>query len=132
MNHIILIGHTGKDPEKRESANLTIVTCSLATNDGTKDKPKTNWHNLVVFGKTADIFLSYVRKGSKVCVTGRIDYETYQDKEGVTKYATKVIVDRLELLDNKDGETRQPSQAKPVSESYEFSDNGQDNSDLPF
>jgi len=96
MNKVILIGHTGKDPESRQSKEgKTIVSFSLATSEG---KDKTEWHNIVAFDKTADLIAKYVKKGSHVAIDGRIQTRAWDDKEGNKRYTTEIICDRIEFL----------------------------------
>ena len=89
MNQVNLIGHLGSDPEENNGA----VRFSIATNDGTKEKPKTNWHNIVAFGKTGEILKQYLKKGSQIGITGRINYNTHEDKKH-----TSIIVDKFSFV----------------------------------
>lgn len=96
MNQVTLIGTLGKDPEMKGA----VCKFSIATNDGTKDKPKTNWHNIAVFGAQADVAIKYLSKGKKVAITGRIDYNEHEGK-----VYTSILCNSLELLSPKDGNT---------------------------
>lgn len=114
----ILLGNLGKDPEVREFDGGKVVSFTLATTErgytkqnGTQVPEHTDWHNCVCFGKTADFVASYVRKGSKVFVEGKIRYRSYQDQNGATKWVTEIIVDRLDNLTPKsDNQGYQQSQ----------------------
>lgn len=106
INKVLLIGHTGQDPEVRYTANGTaIATVSLATSEYYKDKntgervEKTEWHNLVAFGKVGEIMGEYVRKGSKLYVEGGLNTQSYE-KDGIKRYTTKIVVRVLNLLDS--------------------------------
>ena len=105
MNKVILIGNLGKDPEIKTSAGgVKFCNVSIATQDGDKDEnggKKATWHDLVVFGKTIDIFEKYTKKGSKVAVEGRIKYQEYTKKDGSKAKATSITVFSVELLDSK-------------------------------
>lgn len=89
MNQVNLIGRLGGDPEEKNG----VVKFSIATNDGTNDKPKTNWHNIVAFGKTGEILSKYLNKGSQIGITGRLDYNKFEDKN-----YTSVIVERFTFV----------------------------------
>ena len=106
-NKVTLIGYTGKEVEMMTFDNGTLKSnASLATNDhytnakGEKVE-ETQWHNLVAFGKTAEIFQKYVQKGREIAVEGKITYRSYDDKDGVKKYITEIRVDELVLLGGK-------------------------------
>lgn len=102
-NKVTLIGHTGKEVEIVNFENGKIAKVTLATNDyytnslGEKVE-ETQWHNLVVNGKLADIMEKYVQKGKEIAVEGKIVYRTYDDKDGVKRYITEIRVDELVLL----------------------------------
>lgn len=89
MNQVSLIGRLGGDPETKNG----VVKFSIATNDGTNDKPKTNWHNIVAFGKTGEILAKHLNKGSQIGITGRLDYNKFEDKT-----YTSVIVERFTFV----------------------------------
>lgn len=139
MNKVILIGNVGKDPEVSTvtSDNIKVARFSLATQDG---KEKTSWHNIVCWRDTADTAQNYVRKGGKVAVEGMIQYREWTGSDGVKKYATDIMCNRLELLSPKADDTA-PSkelmdavkeatpQSKPVQQPLPVSDN---DDDLPF
>lgn len=100
MNKAILIGRVGKELTKRVTpAGKTVASFSLATNNG-KDKPAT-WHNVVVWDKTAEVCLEYLKKGHQVGIEGRIDNRSYDDKDGNKRYISEVIADRVHFLQSK-------------------------------
>jgi len=102
LNKVMLIGNIGKDVEgKALNTGTYIANTSLATTSTYKGEKQTEWHNLVFFGKTAEIASQYVRKGSKIYVEGRIQTRSWDDKEGVKQYRTEVIANNLVLLDPK-------------------------------
>ena len=76
MNNVNLVGRLGNDPETKNG----VCKFSIATNDGTKEKQKTNWHNIVAFGKTGEVLQTYLIKGSQIAISGRIDYNKHEDK----------------------------------------------------
>ena len=107
INRVTLIGNLGKDPELRyTSSGVAVATFSLATNESWKDQDgnvqdKTQWHNIVAWKKLAEICGEYLKKGSKVYLEGRLQYRTYDDKNGVKKYFTEIVVDEMLMLDSR-------------------------------
>lgn len=119
MNKIVLVGHLGKDPEMRSTQSGTNVTSfSLATNDGYGDNKKTNWHNIVVFGKTAESVATYLSKGSLAAVVGSVQYRSWEKKDGSGKaYATEVLADSVEFLDgNKSNSNSNDSSSEEITD----------------
>ena len=106
-NKVQLIGNLGKSPDvKSTEAGKKLVRFSVATNEtytntkGEKVK-ETQWHNLVAWGKVADIAEKYLDKGSEVAIEGKLISKDYLDKEGVKKYVTEIQVNELLLLGSK-------------------------------
>lgn len=107
-NSVRLIGHTGKEVEVINFENGSLkASVTLATNDhytnakGEKVE-ETQWHNLVAFGKTAELFQMYVSKGKEIGIEGKLTYRSYDDKDGVKKYITEIRVEEILLLGSKD------------------------------
>ncbi len=105
VNKVLLLGNVGKDPEVRASqGGMTIASFTLATADRQKDQTgqwtdKTEWHNLVAFGRTAEIVRDYVKKGTQVFIEGKIQTRSWDDKEsGQKKYRTEILVNEMSLL----------------------------------
>jgi single-strand DNA-binding protein len=109
VNKVILIGNLGRDPETRYMPDGGAVTnISVATTDVWKDKAgekqeKTEWHRVAFFGKLAEIAGEYLKKGSQVYVEGRLQTRKWQDKEGVDKYTTEIVADRMQMLGSRQG-----------------------------
>lgn len=110
VNKVILLGFLGKDPETRyTSGGTTVTNASLATSESWKDKntgekqERTEWHNLVLWGKLGEIAGEYLKKGSQVYVEGSLTTEKWQDKEGKDRYTTKIKVNDLQMLGNRGG-----------------------------
>ena len=116
MNQVNLIGRLGQDPETKNGA----CKFSIATNDGTKDKPKTNWHNIVAFGKTGEVLQKYLKKGDQIAIVGRLDYNKHDEK-----IYTSVIVTSFTFVGNGKQE-EQPTQEAEEQPTQE------DEDDLPF
>ncbi|HTW82107.1 MAG TPA: single-stranded DNA-binding protein [Terracidiphilus sp.] len=109
VNKVILLGNVGKDPEIRSTGGGTMVAnLTLATSDRQKDpqgnwQDKTEWHNLVGFGRTAEIIRDYVKKGSKLYIEGKIQTRSWDDKEtGAKRYRTEIIINDLSLLSGRE------------------------------
>ena len=111
VNKVLLLGNVGKDPEIRASqGGMTIASFTLATADRQKDQTgqwtdKTEWHNLVAFGRTAEIVRDYVKKGTQLFVEGKIQTRSWDDKEsGAKKYRTEILVNDMSLLGGRGSE----------------------------
>lgn len=104
VNKVILVGHVGSDPENRSTQNqLQVCKFSLATNERKRgpdgsNQDHTEWHNIVCFGKTAEIATQYVTKGKLLFLEGKISTRKYQDQQGVEKYFTEIIANNLQML----------------------------------
>ena len=105
INKVTLLGHLGKDPEIRSTAGGTIVaTVSLATSERRKAgngdwEDHTEWHNLVMFNKTAEVCRDYLRKGSQCIIEGRIQTRSWDDKDtGAKRYRTEIVVNEMIML----------------------------------
>ena len=109
VNKVILIGNLGRDPETRYTTGGDAVTnLNIATSEVWKDKAgekqeKTEWHRVVLFGRQAEIAGEYLKKGRSVYIEGRLQTRKYTDKDGVEKYATEVVGDRMQLLGSREG-----------------------------
>ena len=92
LNKVILVGRLGKDPEVRYTQNGdAVANFSLATSEWVKDgDARTEWHNIVVWGKTAEFCGKYLQKGALVCVEGRIRTRQWEDKNGLTRKTTEI------------------------------------------
>ena len=107
VNKAMLVGRLGKDPEVRYTPDGAMVTSfSLATDEQWKDKngekvQKTEWHKIVTFGKLAEICGNYLVKGKLVFVEGRIQTQSWDDKEGVKRYTTQIVANNMQMLDSK-------------------------------
>jgi single-strand DNA-binding protein len=108
LNKAILIGRLGKDVElKVLPSGKPVANFSIATSESWKDKKtgdkqeKTEWHNIVVFDKLAEICGSYLKKGSLVYLEGKIQTRKYTDKNGVEKYLTEILANEMKMLGGK-------------------------------
>jgi len=103
-NKVQLIGHVGNDPEiktfdgGKKLAKLSIATNESYKNDKGEKVEETQWHNLVAWGKTADIIEKYVVKGKEIAIEGKLTHRSYEDKNGEKRYVTEVVIDELLML----------------------------------
>ena len=110
INKVILVGNLGKDPETRYMPSGKAVTnFSIATSESWKDKQtgeqkeQTEWHNIVMYDRLAEIAAEYLRKGSQVYVEGRLRTRKWQDKEGRDRYTTEIIANEMQMLGGRSG-----------------------------
>jgi single-strand DNA-binding protein len=111
VNKVILVGRLGKDPEIRSTPNgNNVAKFSLATDDRYTDKSgekqeRTEWHNIVAWGKLAEICGQYLKKGKLIYIEGSIRTDSWDDKEtGQKKYRTEIIANQMQMLDRKGDE----------------------------
>jgi single-strand DNA-binding protein len=103
-NKVQLIGHVGQEPEiktfegGKKLANLTLATNESYTNAKGEKVEQTEWHRLTAWGKTADLIDSYVTKGKEIAIEGKLTHRSYDDKDGVKRFITEVVISELLLL----------------------------------
>lgn len=137
MNKIFLIGNLGNDPEIKEFENGgKIASFSLATTErgfttksGQEIPAQTQWHQIKVNGKMADVCKQYLQKGSKIHIEGIVRYRKWTDNSGTEKYSTEIHCKELHMLGTKPTEQNQQNQT--VNENPFAGDDDDDNS-LPF
>jgi single-strand DNA-binding protein len=118
VNQVILVGRLGKDPEVRYTQSGNAVTSlRLATSKKWTDakgqrQEKTEWHSIVVWGKSAEFCAQYLKKGSLVFVEGEIIYRQWQARDGTTKYVTEINASEVQSLGEKQ---KQEAASEPVS-----------------
>jgi len=104
LNKVLLIGNLGRDPElKMTAGSQAVARFSIATTENWKNQAgekqsKTEWHNIVVWGKQAEIAEKYLRKGKQVMIEGRIQYREYTGQDGVKKTACEIRCDNFIML----------------------------------
>lgn len=108
VNKVILVGNLGKEPEVRVTqGGSNVASFSIATSESWKDKQtgqrqeRTEWHNIVAFGRLADIVRDYLHKGSKVYVEGSLRTRKWQDKQGQDRYTTEIVASEMQMLDSR-------------------------------
>lgn len=123
VNKAIIVGTLGRDPEVRYLNNGDAAcNLSVATSESWKDKSgekqeRTEWHRISMFGKLAEIAGQYLAKGSSVYLEGKLQTRKWTDKDGVDKYTTEIIADRMQMLGGK--EQRQGQQQEQRQESQQ-------------
>jgi len=106
VNQVNILGNLGKDPEMKEVNGTNVTKFSVATTEKWKSKDgeaqeRTEWHNVVVWGGQAPACNQYLSKGSKVFVSGAINYRQYQNDAGETKYITEIRAKDVRFLNSK-------------------------------
>ena len=141
MNKVILIGRLGKEPETRYLQNNDPVCAfSLATSEKWNDKQTgekkeaTEWHNIVLYRRLAEIAQQYCHKGDLIAIEGKIQSQKYTGKDGIERTAYRIIASELKMLGSKKEDNRPPpfppDNTEPPS-TPEPQDNLQNN-DIPF
>nr|DAX86156.1 MAG TPA: Single strand binding protein [Caudoviricetes sp.] len=142
LNKVILIGRLGRDPETRYMPNGDAVcNFSIATDESWKDqsgqkKERTEWHNITMYRKLAEIAAQYLKKGSLVYIEGRIQSRKYTGKDGIERTAYEIVCSEMKMLDSKNesGATQAdtpppPTARQPAAQPAPVDDL---DSDIPF
>lgn len=137
LNKVMLIGRLGKDPEvKFTSSGTAVCNFSLATSETFKDKSgekqeKTEWHNVQLWQKLAEIAGEYLTKGSLVYIEGRLQTRKWQDKDGNDRYTTEIVGERMQMLGSKSDSGRSDCAASG-SQSTASKNSSMPDDDIPF
>jgi single-strand DNA-binding protein len=122
VNKVILVGNLGRDAELRYTpGGAPVATLSLATTEVWNDKTsgqkqeKTEWHRVVLWGKSAEALSEYLTKGKQIYVEGRLQTRKWQDKDGNDKYSTEIRSDRIVLLSGGGGGAARSPQRAPAA-----------------
>lgn len=136
LNQCNFIGRLGKDPETKYMASgAAVCSFSIAVGWKTKDKEGAEWVNVTAFEKLGEICNTYLKKGSLVYISGRMKTEKYDDKEGVTRYVTKIIAERMQMLGGRDDAQQsapRSAPAKPAAQKAAPTGFDDMDDDLPF
>lgn len=136
INKAILIGNLGADPELKHTAGGgSVCNFSIATNESWTDKAgkkqeRTEWHRIVVWGRSADACAKYLGKGRPVYVEGRIQTRKWDDKNGVTRYITEIVAMHVQFLGSGAGGDRRDEEPPPPTDDWGGTSDGDD--DIPF
>jgi len=131
VNKAILIGNLGRDPEvRRTPGGTSVATFSLATTERRTDRngqrqERTEWHNIVVWGRQAELASQYLKKGRTVYIEGRITNRSWDDRDGNKKYRTEIVAHTIQFLgmpgaSGVDAKTAEPAAAVPAAGADEF------------
>jgi single-strand DNA-binding protein len=157
LNKVMLIGNLGRDPEVRSTpSGQAVASFTLATSRRWKDKSgqrqeQTEWHNIVVWGKQAEIAGQYLTKGKQVYIEGRLQTRSWDDRQtGEKKYRTEIVCDTFQMLGQRGGDfeggqgggrgeycgasssSSSSSSAGPSYDEGEFGGGGPEDDDIPF
>ena len=140
LNKAMLIGRLGSDPElKYTPSGVAVCTFRIATNEVWTDKDgnrqeKTEWHNIKIWRRQAEIAAEFLEKGKQVYIEGRIETRNWE-QDGQKRYMTEIVADKFRMLDKKpssEGESKSRPQAESPSDEGDEGQTMQDNGDLPF
>jgi len=141
LNKVILIGNLGADPEIREMGDGTkMAKFPIATTEKYKNKQgelvsKTDWHNIVLWRRTAEVAEQYLKKGDSVCIEGKIKTRSWEDESGVKKWATDIQGDNMTMLGSKREDKSDMGHQAPTGMSNNTTEENTESSvknDLPF
>ena len=144
LNKVTLIGNLGKDPEIRATQDgREIANFSLATSESWKDKnsgerkSKTEWHRVVVFSQgLVGIIKNYVKKGSKIYIEGQLQTRKYQDKNGIEKYTTEIVLQNynsnLQILNFTNSQASDQSIEGTIKNEFQGAKEVELDDDIPF
>lgn len=141
LNQANIMGYVGDEPKIiNTQSGRKMATFSLATTergytrqDGSQVAERTEWHNIVVWGKQAEIIERYIHKGSCIFVQGKIRTRSYNDRNGDKRYATEIEAEIFQMCDRK-GESPVSGSNTPNAQGYQSTSRGTDkgDDDLPF
>ena len=152
VNKVILVGNLGRDPELRFTpnggqpvANFTLATSESFNNKSGEREERTEWHRIVVWGKTAEHCANYLAKGRQVYIEGKLQTREWEDKDGQKRYTTEVVAQNMRFVGGRGGaggaspagqgfERGADDQGAPVGadDLSDFGGSGGDDSDIPF
>jgi len=144
INKVILVGNLGQDPDTRYMPSGSAVTnLRIATSEQWKDKQtgeqkeRTEWHNVAMFGRLAEIAAEYLRKGSQVYIEGKLRTRKWQDKQGNDRWTTEVIADEMQMMGGRGGgggsAPMSSQDSGPSGGNYPDSGGGEEfDDDIPF
>ena len=138
LNKVMLIGNLGKDPEVRFTASgQAVASFSLATSEKFKGKSgeweeRTEWHNITLWGKLAEIAGEYLSKGKTIFVEGRLQTRKWQDKSGNDRYTTDIVGDKMQMLSPKGEKSGGDNSTAPKNNSPSYEEPPFQDDDIPF
>ena len=123
VNKAILVGRLGVDPELRNTGTGTsVVNIRMATTDRRKEGDQwvdhTEWHNVTVWGRTAENVAKFCSKGKEIYVEGKIQTRKYTDKSGVDRYSTEIVADNVRFLGSRNDSAPMRPSAAPANDEH--------------
>ena len=143
VNKVCLVGHLGADPELRYTpSGVATANFNVATTETWKDadgvqQERTEWHRIVIWRKQAEFAAEYIKKGRQVCVEGKLQTRSWEDKNGVKRYTTEIVADRVTMLGPRAEAEAPPAEAAEPPAEKEGAPPGdvglpEEDDDLPF
>jgi len=140
MNKVMLIGNVGTEPEVRYvDQGVAVARFRFATTErgytlqnGTQVPDHTDWHNVLLWRRLAEVVEKYVHKGDKLYIEGRLRYSTYDDKQGQRKYVTEIWAENMEMLTPRQPLQKQATSAPQPQTADSLVDSQASDNDLPF
>jgi len=119
LNKVMLLGNVGHAPELRQTqSGLAVANFSVATSEGWKDgaarQERTDWHQVVVWGKLAETCGQYLTTGRQVMVEGRLQTRSYEDRDGNKRSVTEIVAQQVQFLGGRPEEATPPAEAGPA------------------
>lgn len=121
LNRVQIIGRVGQDPALGQALKFSVATSDKWTDKNGAPQEKTEWHNIVAFGKLAEIGAKYISKGDLIYIEGKLQTQSYEDKEGIKRYSTNIIASNIQFLQSSNKQSAQ------TNDNFDFS-----NGDIPF
>lgn len=120
LNKVMLMGHLGANPETRDANGTLIANLSLATSRKYKDRngqqvEETEWHRVVLFGRTAEIAQEWLKKGSCIFVEGRLRTRQYEDRQGQKRFATEIVGENMQFVNGNRDDQQKQQQSQPAA-----------------
>lgn len=133
LNKVLIIGNIGRDPEVRYTQDGTAVaTFAVAVNEKWQGGEHTEWFSCVAWGKASEIAQKYLKKGSQVCIEGKMRTRAYQGRDGEHRKVTELIVSNIVLLGSKQSAGERSSDQPSYDSTAVTDDNPIGDDDIPF
>jgi single-strand DNA-binding protein len=140
VNKAIVLGNLGRDPELRYTkGDSAVCSFSIATNERWKDKSgqqqeKTQWHNIVLWGRLAEVANNYLHKGDPVYIEGRLQTRTWEDDAGNKRYTTEIVGSQMQMLGSRGSKAETPADVpgSAPSEASEIPEGTEPEDEFPF
>lgn len=137
INKVILVGNLGTSPElhtsenKKAVCNFSVATNHLFKESEKQERPRTEWHQVICFGNTAESCAQYLSKGRQVYVEGRIQSQKWQDKDGKDRFTHRIVANTVQFLGVRQAKASKEALAEVATEELLISE-GLEDEDIPF